>query len=61
MFVKTYASTVNFVRRNKTRILVGALAATTTAAVLTRIALKEHDEFLKEHDLYDEYYTPIED
>ncbi len=48
----------NFVVRNKTKILVTALAVTTTTTVLMRLGLKQHDTFLKEHALYDAFYTP---
>lgn len=51
-------SAKNFVRRNQTKILVSALTVTTTTTVLMKAGLKQHDEFLKEHDLYDAYYTP---
>lgn len=47
---------MKFVRRHKTAIAVTATA--TICLALNRIALKQHDEFLKEHDLYDEFYTP---
>ena len=30
----------------------------TAAAVMMKAGLNEHDEFLREHDLYDEYYHP---
>lgn len=46
----------NFVNRHKVAISVTATAA--TCLVLNRIALRQHDEFLKEHDLYDEFYFP---
>lgn len=49
----------DFVNRHKVAIAVTATAA--TCLVLNRIALKQHDEFLKEHDLYDEFYTPNDD
>jgi len=37
-----------------------AIAITGTAAsclYLNRVALRQHDDFLKEHDLYDEFYN----
>lgn len=45
-----------FVRKHKT-----AIAVVTTAAIcitINRMALKQHDNFLKERGLYDEFYTP---
>jgi len=48
-------SAKNFVKRNQTKILVSALTITTTSAALMKIGLKQHDEFLKEHDLYEAF------
>lgn len=48
-------STKNFVVKHKV-----AIAVTATALIcgkLNKMALHDHDQFLKEHDLYDEYYT----
>lgn len=45
----------NFVRKHKV-----AIAVTATVLVMggiNRLALKQHDEFLKEKNLYDEFYT----
>jgi hypothetical protein len=53
---KTVVSTKNFVVRHKT-----AVAVATTVLVLqacNRKALNQHDEFLKEHGLFNEFYTP---
>jgi hypothetical protein len=53
---KTAVSTKNFVVRHKTVVAVAV-----TATVLTAInhkALDQHNEFLKEHDLYDAFHTP---
>ena len=49
----------NFIERHKVAIAV----TTTTVAcvVVNRIALKQHDEFLREHDLYDEFYSDPEE
>lgn len=55
----TLARVKNFVNRHRVGI-----AVTTTAAiclVLNRVALKQHDEFLAEKGLLDEFYTPNED
>jgi hypothetical protein len=48
----------SFVRRHKV-----AIAVVTTSAfwiVMNRLALKQHNDFLKEKDLYMEFYTPEE-
>jgi hypothetical protein len=46
----------SFVERHKVAI---AVAATSTVWYgINRLALRQHDEFLKEHDLYDKFYTP---
>lgn len=55
---KKLIASKNFVVKHKT-----AIAVTTTAAaclVLNHMALKQHNEFLKEKGLYDEFYTPEE-
>ncbi|MFL6416815.1 MAG: hypothetical protein ACJ74Y_14220 [Bryobacteraceae bacterium] len=56
---KAASSTKKFVIKHKT-----ALAVTATAALglaLNKSALKAHDDFLKEHDLYEEFYTPSDE
>jgi hypothetical protein len=51
------APAVKFVKRNERRILISTAVVTTTAAVLMRGGLKQHDDFLKLHGLYDAFYT----
>jgi len=53
-------TTKNFVVKNKTEILICALAATTTVIVLLKIGVNQHNAFLTEKGLFDEYYTPAE-
>lgn len=53
-------STKKFVVRNQTRILLTTTAVATTAAVIMRIGLKQHNDFLKDHDLYEEFYAEDE-
>lgn len=53
---KPLATAKNFVARHKTAIAVTATA--TIAVVVNQIALKQHNEFLKEHGLYEEFYNP---
>lgn len=48
----------NSVAANKTRILGTVAVVSTTVAVLQRVGLNQHDEFLKEHGLFDAFYTP---
>ena len=50
----------NFWTRNKGRILGTTAAVLATVVVLQRIGLREHDKFLVEKELFDEYYTPDE-
>jgi len=48
-----------FLDRHRTKIAVA-----TTAVVclwINRVSHKSKDEFLKEHDLYEEYYTPTDE
>lgn len=53
---KAYVRTRKFVEDHK----VGITAATTALVCLklNKMALRDHDQFLKDHDLYDEFYTP---
>lgn len=51
----------NFLARNKTKLLASGLVITTTYALLLMRNKNEWDKFLKDHDLYDEYYTPDAD
>jgi hypothetical protein len=49
----------NFVGRHKVSI---TMVATSTAwYAINRAALSQHDEFLKERGLYEEFYTPQDD
>lgn len=56
MFV-AIISAKDAVVRNKTKLLVGALAISAAIIAAQRAGLNEHNQFLKEHDLYDEYYA----
>lgn len=47
--------TRKFVRDHKVAIAVTATAVTCIA--INRMALKQHDDFLREHGLYDEFYA----
>lgn len=53
---KTLATTKNFVARHKTAVTVAVTAITVTA--IHQVGLKQHNEFLKEHGLFDLYYHP---
>lgn len=55
------ATVKNFVVRNQTKILVTVAAVATTATVIQQIGIKQHNDFLKEHDLYEEFYALDED
>lgn len=46
----------HFVEKHKVAIAVVSTAG--TCLWLNRVALKQHDEFLKEKDLYNEFYYP---
>lgn len=54
---KQIESSKAFVKKHKDAILITTAAVTTSAAVLMKIGLKQHDDFLKEHDLYDKFYN----
>jgi len=51
---KTIAKTQDFVHRNRNAIIVGAI--TTSVIVLQHQGIKSLNEFLKDKDLFDEYY-----
>lgn len=47
-----------FVEKHKVAIAVVSTAG--SCLYLNRLALKQHDEFLKERDLYDEFYNQVD-
>lgn len=51
------ASAKDAVARNKTKILATTTVVATGAVVLMKIGLTQHDNFLKEKGLYDEFYA----
>lgn len=53
------AGAKNAVVRHKTKIAVAATAVVTATVcvAMNRSEIKQHDEFLKNHGLYDEYYA----
>lgn len=51
------ASVRNFVKRHKTQLLTTGLLVTTSIAVAQHYGIKDMNEFLKEHDLFDTYYA----
>lgn len=56
---KHLASAKKFVVAHKTAI---AVAATSTLLVVVHInIIKQHNDFLEEHDLLDTFYTSLED
>lgn len=57
---ETVASIKKFWADNKGHILGTALVITTTAVALQRVGLRQHDDFLKERGLYDEFYVTDE-
>ena len=53
---KTLATTKNFVVKHKVAIAVTGTAV--FCLYLNRLALAQHNDFLKERGLFDEFYTP---
>lgn len=47
----------NFAAKHERKILVTTTVVSTTAAVLMRSNVAAHNEFLKQHGLYDTFYT----
>lgn len=48
---------VNGARKHERKILITATVVSTTAAILMRSGLAEHNAFLKEHGLYEQFYA----
>lgn len=48
---------VNGVRKHKCKILITTTVISTTAAVMMRSGLAQHNAFLKEHGLYEQFYA----
>jgi hypothetical protein len=57
MIKQKLVSAKNIVVSHKTEILGTTVAVLAAAVVTQRIGLKQHNDFLKENDLYDTYYS----
>lgn len=55
---KAAVSTKNFVYKH--RVAIAVVATTAVCLKINNLALKQHNEFLKEKGLYEEFYTPEE-
>lgn len=55
---KTVVTTKNFVARHK--FALGVTAGLTAGLILNKRNMNQVDEFLKEHNLYDLYWSPEE-
>lgn len=51
-----FATAKKFVAKHKVAIAITATAVTCLS--INRYALRQHNDFLKEHNLYEEYYAP---
>ena len=58
---ETLAAWKSLVKRNQTKILITTTVVATSAALVMKASLNKHDEFLREHDLYDTYYAQTEE
>lgn len=56
---KVTASSKKFVAKH--RVAIAVAATTVVLAKVNRMALKQHDDFLREHGLYDEYYNYLQE
>lgn len=61
MLKNRLSRTRNFVKTHKTQLLTTGLLITTSVAYLQHQGITSLNEFLKEHDLFDEYYALDED
>jgi hypothetical protein len=50
-----------FVRRNQTKILVTTTVVATSAALVMKAAVNQHNQFLRDNGLFDTYYATNED
>lgn len=57
--VKTsrFARAKNVYVRNERRILLTVTAVSLTANVVMRTGISQHNDFLREHGLYDQFYN----
>lgn len=46
-----------FWNAHKTKILVGTTVVTATVAAIQAVGIRQHDEFLREKGLHDEFYA----
>lgn len=56
IIMKPVVSTKNFVKKH--RVAIAIIATTVLAVKVNHMALSDHNEFLKEKGLYEEFYTP---
>ena len=49
-----------FIYRHRVGLLTTTTVVSTVAVVIMRVGLKDKDDFLKEHDLYETYYNQID-
>lgn len=52
---------VNGVRKHERKILITTTVISTAAAVMMRSGLAQHNAFLKEHGLYEQFYALTEE
>lgn len=45
------------VKKHERKILIATTVTSTTLAVIMRSGIAQHNAFLKEHGLYDQFYT----
>lgn len=50
-------ATKNWLKRNERKILITATVVSTTTAVLMRSGIHQHNQFLREHGLYEQFYN----
>lgn len=48
--------TKNFLKKHERKILITTTVVSTTAAVLFRTGIAQHNEFLKQNGLYEQFY-----
>lgn len=54
-------SVKKFWAKNKDRILITSTVVLASVATIQQIGVRQHNDFLKEHGLFDEFYNPEEE
>lgn len=51
-----FAAIKNKLKQHERKILITATVVSTGAAIVMRTGIAQHNEFLRQHDLYEQFY-----